>query len=89
MFHSKKYAHGGWYVGVKKNGEVKNGRKTWQPWGQKAILFVSRRAFAKAHPLKQIVNRHGFQLAIAADGKVRGRKRILNSLFTLLKISTY
>ena len=35
MFFSKKYAHHGWHLGIKQSGEVKNGRRTWRPWGQK------------------------------------------------------
>ena len=71
---SKKYAHHGWHLGVTKTGAMKNGRRTFYPWGQKAILFVQRRPFSDPFPLKQIVNRHGFKLAILADGKVKGER---------------
>ncbi len=70
--YSKAYAHLGWYVGIKKSGDAKNGRLTWYPWGQKAVFFVPRRAFAEHHPLKQLVNRHGFALVILDDGTVKG-----------------
>ena len=49
---SKKYAHMGWYVGITKEGRAKNGKKTVYPWGQKAIQFVSRRAYDEPHPLR-------------------------------------
>ncbi|XP_034252858.1 fibroblast growth factor 1-like [Thrips palmi] len=35
---SRKFAHIGWYVGIKKNGKQKPGQKT--AWGQKAIQFL-------------------------------------------------
>ena len=35
---SRKFAHVGWYVGIKKNGRQKSGHKT--AWGQKAIQFL-------------------------------------------------
>ncbi|KAE8745160.1 hypothetical protein FOCC_FOCC008226 [Frankliniella occidentalis] len=35
---SRKFAHVGWYVGLKKNGRQKAGQKT--AWGQKAIQFL-------------------------------------------------
>jgi fibroblast growth factor 1 len=38
---SRKYAHLGWYVGIKKSGKPKRGSKT--KWGQKAIQFLPRR----------------------------------------------
>jgi fibroblast growth factor 1 len=49
---SKKYAHLGWYVGITKEGRAKNGKKTFYPWGQKAIQFVSRKAYDEPHPLR-------------------------------------
>jgi fibroblast growth factor 1 len=49
---SQKYAHFGWYVGVTKEGRGKNGKRTFYPWGQKAIQFVSRKAYAEPHPLR-------------------------------------
>ena len=51
---SKKYAHMGWHVGVTKQGRAKNGSKTWYPWGQKAIQFVSRKAYDEPHPLRWV-----------------------------------
>jgi len=69
---SKKYAHLGWYVGITKEGRAKNGKKTFYPWGQKAIQFVSRKAYDEPHPLRQIKNRHGQTLAIMNNGEVRG-----------------
>lgn len=51
---------------------MKNGRKTWYPWGQKAIFFVQRKPFSDPQPLKQLVNRHGLRLAMLSDGKVKG-----------------
>ena len=39
----------------------------------KAILFAHRRPYLKIHPLKQLVNRHGFHLSILNDGKVLGK----------------
>ena len=30
-------AHMGWYVGVRRDGRAKNGRRTAHPWGQKAV----------------------------------------------------
>ncbi|RZF39974.1 hypothetical protein LSTR_LSTR002377 [Laodelphax striatellus] len=38
---SHKYAHTGWYVGIKKSGKHKPGHQT--RWGQKAIQFLPRR----------------------------------------------
>ncbi|XP_065201992.1 fibroblast growth factor 1-like isoform X2 [Planococcus citri] len=38
---SQKYAHNGWYVGIKKNGIIKRGPLT--QWGQKAIQFLPLR----------------------------------------------
>jgi len=35
---SLKYAHMGWYVGIKKSGQLKAGQRT--RWGQKAIQFL-------------------------------------------------
>ena len=52
---SQKYAHMGWYVGLTKEGRAKNGRKTWYPWGQKAIQFVPRRAYDDPHPLRYVI----------------------------------
>lgn len=49
---SKKYAHLGWYVGITKAGRAKNANKTWYPWGQKAIQFVSRKPYDEPHPLR-------------------------------------
>lgn len=49
---SKKYAHMGWYVGITQEGRAKNGKKTFYPWGQKAIQFVSRKAYDEPHPLR-------------------------------------
>ncbi|CAG0923217.1 unnamed protein product [Notodromas monacha] len=37
---SRKYAHLGWYLAVKKNGKPKRATKAW--WGQKAIQFLPR-----------------------------------------------
>ena len=51
---SKKYAHLGWYVGITKEGRAKNGKKTFYPWGQKAIQFVSRKAYDEPHPLRWV-----------------------------------
>ena len=51
---SKKYAHMGWYVGITKQGRAKNGKKTFYPWGQKAIQFVSRKAYDEPHPLRWV-----------------------------------
>lgn len=39
---SQKYAHNGWYVGIKKNGTIKKASQT--NWGQKAIQFLPIRA---------------------------------------------
>ncbi|KAK7595279.1 hypothetical protein V9T40_013104 [Parthenolecanium corni] len=39
---SQKYAHRGWYVGIKKSGAIKKASQT--KWGQKAIQFLSLRA---------------------------------------------
>lgn len=36
-FRSRKYAHHGWWIGIKRNGRAKPGWKT--SWGQKAIQF--------------------------------------------------
>ena len=69
---SKRFAHHGWYVGIKKTGRAKNGRKTWYPWGQKAIRFAARKPFPEPHPIKQITNRHGLTLIILNDGTIRG-----------------
>ena len=52
IYLSKKFAHHGWYVGITKEGRGKNGKKTWYPWGQKAIQFVSRKPYAEPHPLR-------------------------------------
>ena len=49
---SKKYAHMGWHVGITQQGRAKNGKKTWYPWGQKAIQFVARKAYDEPHPLR-------------------------------------
>lgn len=38
---SRKYAHLGWYLGIKKSGKYKKGPKT-APW-QKAVKFLPRR----------------------------------------------
>lgn len=38
---SRKYAHLGWYLGIRKSGKVKKGPKT--AYGQKAIKFLPRR----------------------------------------------
>ena len=72
VYLSKKYAHMGWYVGIKRDGNPKNGKKTFYPWGQKAILFVPRKPFVEDQPLKILRNRHEFSLIIEDDGKVRG-----------------
>ena len=45
MYCSKKFAHMGWYVGITKTGDAKNGSRTWYPWGQKAVLFLSRKPY--------------------------------------------
>ena len=39
----------------------------------KAVLFVHRRPFADPRPLKRLLNRHGFRLAIFPDGRVEGK----------------
>ena len=39
---SQKYAHLGWYIGIKKNGTIKHGPLT--RWGQKAIQFLPVRS---------------------------------------------
>lgn len=39
---SHKYAHRGWYVGIKKSGAIKKASQT--KWGQKAIQFLPLRA---------------------------------------------
>ncbi|XP_018574813.1 fibroblast growth factor 1-like [Anoplophora glabripennis] len=39
---SRKYAHLGWYIGIKKSGKVKKGPKT--AYGQKAVRFIPRRS---------------------------------------------
>ncbi|XP_037069913.1 fibroblast growth factor 1-like isoform X2 [Pollicipes pollicipes] len=39
---SKKNAHWGWYLGLKRSGRPKPGPRT--RWGQKAVQFLSRRA---------------------------------------------
>lgn len=36
-FRSHKYAHFGWWIGIKRNGRAKPGSRT--SWGQKAIQF--------------------------------------------------
>ena len=69
---SKRFAHFGWYVGIKKNGRGKNGRKTWYPWGQNAIRFIARTPYAQPHPIKQLTNRRGLTLIIRNDGFVKG-----------------
>eukprot|EP00095_Tigriopus_kingsejongensis_P007514 maker-scaffold103_size370364-snap-gene-1.19 protein:Tk07514 transcript:maker-scaffold103_size370364-snap-gene-1.19-mRNA-1 annotation:"heparin-binding growth factor 1" len=74
IYLSKKYSHMGWHVGLKRNGEAKNGKLTLHPWGQKAILFSPRVAFAEHHPLRLIQNRHGYHLTIHQDGSVSGTK---------------
>lgn len=71
-YMSKKFAHFGWYVGITKDGRGKSGRKTWHPWGQKAIQFVARRPYAEPHPLRQIENRHNMTLLVMEDGTVKG-----------------
>ena len=71
-FFSKRFAHFGWYVGIKKTGRGKNGRKTWYPWGQKAIRFVARKPSPEPHPVKQLTNRHGMTLLILNDGTIKG-----------------
>ena len=80
---SKRFAHFGWYVGIKKTGRGKNGRKTWYPWGQKAIRFVARKPYQQPHPIKQITNRHGLTLVILNDGSIKGNsiKYILMTYF--------
>ncbi|XP_049825265.1 fibroblast growth factor 1-like [Aethina tumida] len=40
-YKSKKFEKRGWYIGIKKNGKFKRGRKTKA--GQKAIKFIPRR----------------------------------------------
>ena len=69
---SKRFAHFGWYVGIKKTGRGKNGRKTWYPWGQKAIRFVARKPSPEPHPVKQLTNRHGMTLIILNNRSVKG-----------------
>ncbi|PSN30901.1 Fibroblast growth factor 9 [Blattella germanica] len=44
---SRKYAHLGWYVAIKKSGKPKRGHKT--KWGQKAIQFLPRRLSLGLH----------------------------------------
>ncbi|KAJ8959133.1 hypothetical protein NQ318_022391 [Aromia moschata] len=39
---SRKYAHLGWYIGIKKSGRFKRGHKT--AYGQKAVRFLPRRS---------------------------------------------
>lgn len=39
---SRKYAHHGWFVAIKRSGKVKAGKQT--NWGQKAIQFLPRPA---------------------------------------------
>ncbi|KAJ8916827.1 hypothetical protein NQ315_005834, partial [Exocentrus adspersus] len=39
---SRKYAHLGWYIGIKKSGRIKRGPKT--AYGQKAVRFLPRRS---------------------------------------------
>ncbi|KAL3274073.1 hypothetical protein HHI36_015491 [Cryptolaemus montrouzieri] len=41
VYLSRKYAHLGWYIGIKKSGKFKSGPKTG--YGQKAIQFLPRR----------------------------------------------
>ncbi|KAK9888100.1 hypothetical protein WA026_000375 [Henosepilachna vigintioctopunctata] len=41
VYLSRKYAHLGWYIGIKKSGKFKRGPKT--AYGQKAIQFLPRR----------------------------------------------
>ncbi|XP_063225734.1 fibroblast growth factor 9-like [Bacillus rossius redtenbacheri] len=38
---SRKYAHLGWYLAIKRSGRPKNGRRT--AWGQKSTQFLPRR----------------------------------------------
>jgi len=71
---SRKYAHFGWHVGIKRNGLIKPGRKTFYPWGQHAIKFLHRKAYQEPHPLKQLENRHGQKITIHPDGNVVGKK---------------
>ncbi|CAH0564175.1 unnamed protein product [Brassicogethes aeneus] len=40
-YKSKRYERRNWYIGIKKNGNFKSGRKT--KYGQKAISFLPRR----------------------------------------------
>lgn len=42
VYLSRKYAHLGWYMGIKKSGNFKRGPKTG--YNQKAIKFLPRRA---------------------------------------------
>ncbi len=69
---NRSHAHLGWHVGIQQNGQPKNGTLTAYPWGQKAVSFVSRRPYAEHHPVRQLQNRHGFKLAVRADGKGAG-----------------
>jgi hypothetical protein len=41
LYLSRKWAHVGWYVGIKKSGKIKPGPQT--RWGQKAIQFLPQR----------------------------------------------
>lgn len=41
LYLSRKWAHLGWYVGIKKSGKSKPGPQT--RYGQKAIQFLPRR----------------------------------------------
>ena len=76
FYCSKKHAHFGWYIGIKKTGLGKNGNLTWYPWGQKAIQFVARKPYATPHPLRQLQNRHGLTMVITDDGTVKGKPEI-------------
>jgi len=42
---SLKWAHKGWYVGIKKSGKSKNGKKTTFPSKQKAIEFIHKQPY--------------------------------------------
>lgn len=80
---SRKYAHHGWHVGLRKSGQVKPGRLTVHPWGQLAIKFLHRRAQAEPHPRKQLENRHGWRLTIQTDGYVKGTREQWHPLAVL------
>lgn len=80
---SRKYAHFGWHVAIKRTGFIKPGKKTFYPWGQHAIKFLHRKPYAEPHPLKQLENKHGMRLIIIPDGNIKGVKEEFNKLAVL------